>query len=171
MEALVELDQNESEAVEIERIVDEVAQEMANRAVEQLSKQQARSLDENFIIRRSGGTRPADPEMRAAWDEANETAHRAADAAVQKLAGEAAIRAYDEAYKRALKWAYGEPSTMPEELRVEAAHNMAKEAAEGARDEAYERTRERVEYEVWSMMFPREFRKAMLRRRPRAGAC
>ena len=46
----MELDQNKSEAVEIEQIVDEVAQEMANRAVEQLSKQQARSPDENFII-------------------------------------------------------------------------------------------------------------------------
>jgi hypothetical protein len=166
MEALMELDQNESEAVEIEQIVDEVAQEMANRAVEQLSKQQARSPEENFIIRRSGGTRPADPEMRAAWDEANEKVHRAADAAVQKLAGEAAIRAYDEAYKRILKWAYGRPSTMSEELRAAEAHKVAEKEAEGARDEAYERTREMVEDRLWSMMFPREFSKAMARRRP-----
>ena len=106
--------------------------------------------------------------MRAAWDEANETVHRAADAAAQKLAGEAAIRAYDEAYKRLLKWAYGRPSTMSEELRAAEAHKVAEEEAEGARDEAYERTRERVYDRVWSTMFPQEFRKAMLRRRPQS---
>jgi hypothetical protein len=168
MEALMELDQNEYEAVEIEQIIDEVAQEMADRAVEQVSKQEARTPDETFITRRFARTQPDDPEMKAAMDEAMAIVHRAADAAAQKLAGEAAIRAYDEAYKRALEWAYGKPSTMPEELRTAEAHKVAEEVAEGAHDEAYERTRERVYDRVWSMRLPGEFRKAMARRRPQS---
>jgi hypothetical protein len=158
---------NEREAAAIDQIVDEVAHEMANRAVEQVPKKEARGPNETFITRRFGGSWPDDPEMRAAMEEAIEIVHRAIDKAVQTLA-EAAICARDEAYKRALKWAYGEPSTMPEELRVEAAHNVAKEAAEGAHDETFERTRGKVEDRLWSIRFPEEFSKAMARRRPQS---
>jgi hypothetical protein len=155
----------------IMEVADEVAQEVAERAADQVAEQKAGSPDETFIKRRFATTQPDDPEMKAAWDEAAEIVEQAAIEDAQKAAEQAAEKAPSIAYKRMWEMLRGRPNEA-EEVVHRVASATAQKAAERAKaevhDEAYERTWDKVYETVWSTMFPEEFRKAMVCRRPQS---